>query len=104
MKPESNSRRLFGITRSKGKMFELGLPEAQHIAIPRGSDPRELFVLTIGTLGDVAASMNEAAAIGAAVAPRADDLEFSSSFFDAFIASRLNKPLDRETLLLGAAA
>ena len=59
MRPESNSRRLFGITRSKGKMYELGLPEDSHIAIPANSEPQELFLLTVGTLGDVAATLSD---------------------------------------------
>lgn len=43
MKPEFNSRRLFGITRSKGKMYELNLAEELHIAVPENSEPRELL-------------------------------------------------------------
>jgi len=105
MKPESNSRRLFGITRSKGKMYELGVPESSHLAVPSGTDPQELFVLTIGTLGDAAAQLNDLGSEvvdleGAAL----DDLEFSASFFDAFVRSRFAARLSRETCLLASSA
>ena len=43
MRPEFNSRRYLGITRSKGKMYELGLPEETHIAVPAGVEPAALF-------------------------------------------------------------
>ena len=89
MKPEFNSRRLFGITRSKGKMYELGLPETSHIAVPKDSEPQELFVLTIGTLGDVAATLSNSADIDVPLPDSAvEDLGFSASFFDAFLESR----------------
>lgn len=58
MKPERNSLRIYGITRSKGKMYELGVPEESHIALPKGSEPEKLFPLTIGTLGDFAAEIS----------------------------------------------
>lgn len=32
MKAGFNSKRLFGITRSKGKMYEFGLDESQHLS------------------------------------------------------------------------
>jgi len=105
MKPEFNSRRLFGITRSKGKMFELGLPEALHIAIPAGSEPQELFVLTIGTLGDVAAILSDADAADVPLPPpTVDELSFSASFFDAFLESRFSEALARDTSLLASSA
>ena len=61
MKPEFNSRRYFGITRSKGKMYELGLSEESHIAVPEGVEPAALFPLSIGTLVDASAALNDAA-------------------------------------------
>lgn len=60
MRPEFNSRRYLGITRSKGKMYELGLPEETHIAVPAGVEPAALFPLSIATLMDAAASLNDA--------------------------------------------
>jgi POLQ-like helicase len=105
MKPESNSRRLFGITRSKGKMYELGLPEALHIAVPATSEPQELFVLTVGTLGDVAAALSDAENIDVPLLPSTmEELSFSASFFDAFLESRFSMDIARDTALLAASA
>jgi hypothetical protein len=102
MKPEYNSRRLFGITRSKGKMYELGLPEASHIAIPLHDKPEALFVLTLGTLGDAAAELNNLAETNAPTPVlAAEELQFSASFFDAFLASRFQSEIARDVTLFG---
>lgn len=105
MKPELNSRRLFGITRAKGKMFEFGIPEVSHIAVPAGSEPQELFILTVGTLGDVAAMLSDAKVSGVPLPVSVvDELSFSASFFDAFLGSKFSEPLTRDTTLLAASA
>ena len=86
-------------------MYELGLPEALHIAVPAGSEPQELFILTIGTLGDVAAILNDAETADASLPqPTVDELSFSASFFDAFLESKFSEPLARDTALLAASA
>ena len=105
MKPEFNSRRLFGITRSKGKMYELNLAEELHIAVPENSEPRELFLLAVGTLGDVAATLSDAEDVDAPLPQAAtEDLSFSASFFDAFLESRFDSEISRDTALLAASA
>jgi POLQ-like helicase len=105
MRPELNSRRLFGITRSKGKMYELGLPEELHIAVPANSEPQELFVLTVGTLGDAAATLSDSEDIAVPLPPTTvEELGFSASFFDAFLQSRFKHSLTRDTTLLAASA
>lgn len=105
MKPEFNSRRLFGITRSKGKMYELGLPEALHIDIPESSEPQELFILTVGILGDVAATLSDCNDINTPLPTvLLEDLNFSASFFDAFLESKFEVKLTRDTILLAASA
>lgn len=105
MRPEYNSRRLFGITRSKGKMYELGLPEALHIAVPPNSEPQELFVITVGTLGDVAATLCDAENVDVPLPPTSvEELGFSASFFDAFLESRFFEEISRDTALLAASA
>ena len=105
MRPEFNSRRLFGITRSKGKMYELGLPEGLHISVPQNSEPQELFVLTVGTLGDAAAILSEAENVAVALpSATVEELGFSASFFDAFLESRFKDSLARDTTLLAASA
>jgi POLQ-like helicase len=105
MRPEFNSRRLFAITRSKGKMYELDLPPAAHIAVPARDKPEDLFVLALGNLGDSAADLNDAADFSAIEqALISEDLQFSASFFDAFLASRFREELSRDVTLLAAAA
>lgn len=105
MKPESNSRRLFGITRSKGKMYELGLPENLHIAVPTNSEPEELFVLTVGTVGDVAATLNDAENVEVQLPPTTvEEMGFSASFFDAFLESKFSEGIARDSALLAASA
>lgn len=105
MKPEFNSRRLFGITRSKGKMYEFGLPENLHLEVPEKSEPQELFLLAVGTLGDVAATLSEAENVYVPLPESTtEELIFSASFFDAFLESRFNHNIDRDTALLAASA
>lgn len=104
MRPEFNSRRLFGITRSKGKMFELGLPESLHIAVPLNSEPQELFLLTVGTLGDVAATLSNPENLAVLSVASLEELGFSASFFDAFLESRFEIEIARDTALLASSA
>ena len=56
MRPEQKSQLLLGVTRSKAKMLEYGVPEEHHIKITQ--DPAKLFTLSIGLLGDLAAAIN----------------------------------------------
>src|SRR5882672_5908541 len=105
MKPEFNSRRLFGITRSVGKMYEFGVPAAFHIAVPREDTPEELFLLTLATLGDAAAAIIEASDSSPSLRPEAtDELGFAARFFDASIQSRRLPSRNSEIALLAAAA
>ena len=105
MKPEINSRRYFGITRSKGKMYELGLPEESHIAVPAGVEPGALFPLSIGTLVDASAALNDAADVQCGLAEDLrDDVGFAASFFDAYLSSRFDTDVSREVTLLASAS
>lgn len=105
MKPEFNSRRYFGITRSKGKMYELGLSEEFHIAVPDGVDSAALFPLSIGTLMDASAALNDAADIQAGLAEDLrDDIGFAASFFDAYLSSRFDTDVSQEVTLLASAS
>lgn len=105
MKPEFASRRYFGITRSKGKMYELGLPEESHIAVPEGVEPASLFPLSIGTLVDASAALNDAADVhGGMTYDLRDDIGFAASFFDAYLGSRFDTGVSREVTLLASAS
>lgn len=103
MKPESNSRHIFGITRAKGKMYEFNLPEENHIAIPEGSVPEQLLMLTIGILGDVSVDHDNTDPLLEDVVDDSD-LQFAASFFDALLASKLATSLRYELALLASAA
>ncbi|MBI0424822.1 DEAD/DEAH box helicase [Acinetobacter sp. ACIN00229] len=101
MKPEFNSTRLLGITRSKEKMYEFQIPAEYHINPYKDGDPEDLFYLTIGILGDSAALLNDNKELSD------DDLSnllFAAKFFDSFIGARFNSDMDIKLKLLGAAA
>lgn len=100
MKPEQASRTLLGITRSKAKMYEYGVPEEHHIKIPR--DPLALFRLTIGLLGDASAEHNRQEGSAFHLHEKQRDLVFAARFFDAYLETRLRNELDPYLLLLAA--
>lgn len=102
MKPERESLRYLGITRSKAKMYEYSVPERYHIKIPQ--DPALLFTLAIGLLGDLAASTNSEDVEESYLNELRENLQFSARFFDAYLQSRLKEELDPYLLLLGAAS
>jgi POLQ-like helicase len=101
MKPDVQSISLLGVTRSKAKMYEYGVPELDHINIVR--DPSALMRLTIGILGDYSAQQQSKQN-----GTENDDLRknvlFSAQFFDSYIGSRLNSELDPYLLLIGSAS
>lgn len=102
MRPEEKSQTLLGVTRSKAKMIEYGVPEKHHIKIRQ--DPAKLFTLSIGLLGDLAAGSNRDHMQPAILDKLRIDLNFSAHFFDAYLQSRLNKELDPYLILLGSAS
>ncbi len=78
MKPRQTAHTILSITRSKAKMYEYGVPEEHHIAVPR--DPAKLFDLTIGILGDLVANDDEEATT--TIEDNKNSLRFASYFFD----------------------
>lgn len=82
-------------------MYELGIDESHHIAIPDGVEPASLFLLTIGILGDYAAEI--ANAPDAEIFP-GEELQFAAKFFDAYLASKFDGALEQDVLLLASAA
>ena len=104
MKPESNSKKLLAITRSKAKMYEFDVPEKEHIAMPK--NPSFLFDLTIGILEKIAYSYSSGE-LFETIEKKSnfkDDLLFSSQFFEAYLNSKLNTELDNHMILLSSAA
>ena len=102
MRLEQKSRTLLGVTRSKAKMLEYGIPEKHHIKITQ--DPAKLFTLSIGILGDLAAGTNRSDLQPEEFDELRQDLNFSSRFFDAYLQSKLNEALDPYLILLGSAS
>ncbi|MDX9784810.1 MAG: DEAD/DEAH box helicase [Spirochaetia bacterium] len=102
MRPEQKSQLLLGVTRSKAKMLEYGIPEEHHIKIIQ--DPAKLFTLSIGLLGDLAAAINREEPDPDSLAELKTNLLFSARFFDSYLQSKLNEALDPYLVLLGSAS
>jgi hypothetical protein len=102
MRPERRSQLLLGVTRSKAKIYEYGVPEEHHIKITR--DPAKLFTLAIGLIGDLAARTNSEDVNEKYLKELRESLQFSARFFDAYLQSRLNAELDPYLVLLGSAS
>jgi POLQ-like helicase len=102
MKPEKKSQLLLGVTRSKAKMLEYGIPEEHHIKIIQ--DPAKLFTITIGLLGDLSAATNREELEPAILLELKNNLLFSARFFDSYLQSKLNETLDPYLVLLGSAS
>lgn len=102
MRPEKKSQLLLGVTRSKAKMLEYGIPEEHHIKIIQ--DPAKLFTITIGLLGDLAAAINREEPDLGSISELKTNLLFSARFFDSYLQSKLNETLDPYLVLLGSAS
>ncbi len=102
MKPERKSHLLLGVTRSKAKMLEYGVPEEHHIEIKQ--DPARLFTISIGLLGDLAAAINRDEYNPNSLSELRTNLLFSARFFDSYLQSKLNESLDPYLVLLGSAS
>jgi len=102
MRPEQKSQLLLGVTRSKAKMLEYGIPEEHHIKITQ--DPAKLFTISIGLLGDLAAAINRNEPDPDSLAELKNNLLFSARFFDSYLQSKLNETLDPYLVLLGSAS
>ena len=102
MRPEQRSQLLLGVTRSKAKMLEYGVPAEHHIKITQ--DPAKLFTISIGMLGDLAAEINREELEPDAFTELRNNLLFSARFFDSYLQSKLNEALDPYLVLLGSAS
>lgn len=102
MKPEARSERLLGWTRAKAKMFEFDVPEQAHAAMYR--NPRDLFSLSIGMLGDLAAGINRGGLDGERMTAMRQELLFSAQFFDAYVQTSLDESIGEYFLHLCSSA
>jgi len=73
-------------------MHEYGIPEKHHIKITQ--DPANLFTISIGILGDLAAAINRGELDPEALTELRNNLLFSARFFDSYLQSKLNETLD----------
>lgn len=102
MKPDKKSWNLLGVTRSKAKMIEYGVPEEyRKISLPL--HPAKLFPISIGLLGDVSAAITRNEPDSGSFSELKTSLLFSARFFDAYLESGLDKALDPYVMLLGSA-
>ncbi len=102
MKPDRNSNTLLGITRSKAKMIEFSVPTEYRIAPVR--DPENLFPLTIGIIGDFAATTARDGSASAAIEAAKQELRFSAFFFDAFLNGDVPEAQESYIRLLAGSA
>lgn len=116
MKPEAVSRTILSTVRATAKMHEFRVAPEDFIQIPR--EPKLLFSLAVGILGDAAAAIAERfIAEGQAIAEEErpqtwheDDgsprelVHFAATFFEAYLDARLDEELSTEFSLLCACA
>ena len=89
MNPDSGSKKLLGVTRSKGKMYEYNIPNEYHIELP--NDPQRLFPLSIGIIGDIASKINESSSQYFLNEEDRGSLLFAAHFLESFYLSKLNE-------------
>lgn len=102
MKPERHSKTLLGVTRSKAKMYEFGVPMDDHIAIPK--DPARLFPLALGMLGELAVETNQVELANLNGSEARSIAKFAAHFIDAYRNGRFREDHeDYYSVLAGAA-
>lgn len=82
MRPEKDSKIAFGITKSKAKLYEYGIPEEEHIKIE--FPLIRLIDLTLGILGEVSADFEYID-----IDEEKYNLLFSARYFDAILNTRI---------------
>ncbi|MBE7498697.1 MAG: DEAD/DEAH box helicase [Verrucomicrobiaceae bacterium] len=92
---------MLAITSSRGKMHEMQIPQEFQIAIRDEDEPEALFLLTVGILGDAAASVAENRELDAEVLA---SVGFAANYFDAFLSSRFRDEISGDVRLLASAA
>ncbi|MCL1971625.1 MAG: DEAD/DEAH box helicase [Endomicrobia bacterium] len=104
MKPETQSKHLLNITKSKAKMWEYGITLEHHIAIPASNPPEKLFPLSIALLGDLAAEINRGHEDTDTFKELKKELLFSAEFFNSYCESKLIKSLSPKLRLRASGA
>lgn len=104
MRPEKRAKYAAAITLSKGKMYEYGVPEEDHLELPPDLDLEMQFPLAIGTIGDFASEV-VGAAVGLDGSRETPGVEviFAAQVLQAYDDSRLDEELSWNLRLLSAA-
>lgn len=107
MRLESNSKNLLAITKSKAKMFEFGIDEQYHIALP--NNPEKLLILTIGILGQLSSIVSSATAeeelnVNEEFLLLKEQLSTVAQYFEALDHSLLREDLSDFLHLVGASS
>jgi hypothetical protein len=103
MRLEARSKTVLAITKSKAKMYEFGIPEADHIGLPH--DPKNLLITTIGILGELAAQESRGEGQdGEDIQSLKSELTSVGQYFDSLVETRLADDLSVYLKLIGAAA
>jgi POLQ-like helicase len=104
MKLENRSNVLLAITKSKAKMYEFGVNEEHHIALP--IQPNKLLRLTIGILGEFTAraTVFEEKLDIQKIADLKAQIVSVSQYFEALKDSRLEADYSNYLMLLGASS
>ncbi len=104
MKPEKRAKYAAAITLSKGKMYEYGVPEDDHLELPPDLDLEMQFPLAIGTIGDFASEVvGKAIGFDGSGQTPASEVIFAAQVLQAFDDSRLDSGLSWNLRLLSAA-
>lgn len=103
MKLEERSKHLLAITKSKAKMYEFSIPEADHIELRQ--NPNKLLITTLGILGDLAAMKARQDIIDEEVYQEfRSELASVGQYFDALVQSHLADDAIVYLKLIGASA
>ncbi|WP_312254607.1 DEAD/DEAH box helicase [Stutzerimonas nitrititolerans] len=84
-------------------MIEYHVPE-EYQEIDLSLHPNKLFTISIGLLGDLAATINRQEPDPDSLSDLKTNLLFSARFFDSYLQSKLNETLDPYLVLLGSAS
>ena len=101
MRPEKKSQNLLKETQARAKMLEYSVPADKQ---PSSQNPLRLFTLTIGLLGDLAASINRGQSTSESFLDLKHNLLFAARFFDSYTQSNWDEALESYFSLMGAAS
>jgi len=105
MRFDARSKTLLAITKSKAKMFELGLPEKDHIDLEYS--PSNLLVMAVGMLGDICRyelSDDDSEYAKVALEQSRTELRDAAKYFDALDETQLEAHYSYYLNLLAASA